>query len=250
MRFFFSLLAAMALLLHPIAAQAVSVTPIVVDLEAAGSGSAKSIAVTNPTERPMPIEITVEEITIDEIGTIVSAVDAGDDFIILPPQTTIPAGDTQNFRIQYLGEPDLQQGKLYRFAVNQIPVPTEENGAFQVQVVYSITGLATLSPLQSAAQIAVVAQSVVLDDNGEPRASITLENTGNKPAYFSRGALDIKQVSASGETLWRENLPPSRIEREIGFGILMPNQTRTFVLPYALPSSDGIVEAEFELLRG
>ncbi|WP_299329605.1 fimbria/pilus periplasmic chaperone [Parasphingopyxis sp.] len=227
-------------------AMAISVTPIVVDLEVAGTNSSATITVTNPNVESLPVEVLVELIAIDETGTTVSTTDALDDFIILPPQTTIDPGGTQTFRIQYIGDPDIGQGQLYRFAVNQVPVDTPQEGAAQIQIVYSITGLLTLSPLEADTAVRVAGTALVQDEEGANRASVTLHNDGNQHAYLSRGALTVRQLDAAGETLWRESLGAQRIEREIGFGIIPPGQARTFILPYDLPGSEGTISAEFD----
>jgi len=225
---------------------AMSVTPIVLDLQGLGGRSSGSIAVTNPNAAPLPVELTIFAITIDDRGQIVTKTEAMDDFIVLPPQAIIPPGGTQNFRIQYVGDDQIAQSQLYQFQVDQLPVVPKDDGNTQLQIVYSITGLLTLAPLNAEADIKVVATGIEEDDQGARFPAITLRNAGTKHAYLSRGSLELKHLLNDGSVAWRDAISSSRIEREIGFGLMAPQSERTFRLPYPLKSDGGTIEAQFD----
>lgn len=224
---------------------AMSVSPIVLDLQSNGSQSAGSISVNNPSETDLPVEVTIQEIQIDETGRIVSSVDASDDFLIMPPLATIPAERAQNFRIQYLGDPDLLKGRLFQYNVDQVPVTLDPSEETKIQIVYSISGLLTLSAAAAPSKLEVLSTEIVEDENGEPKAAITMLNPGDNYAYFSRGSLSVRHLAEDGRTLWREALSATRIEQEIGFGLVPPGAQRTITLPYTLLENTGEIRAEF-----
>lgn len=246
----FTALLVAALTISGINASAMSVTPIIIDLDAYGSRSSESVQVLNPTEDNMPVEILIQQIEIDQTGTIVSSVDAADDFLILPPLSNIPAGVSQSFRIQYLGEPDLEEGRLFRFSVDQIPVQEEEEGNnLEVQVVYSISGLITLSVPSGLANVEMTEVKVVDADDESRRPQVTLYNSGTNYAYFSRGQLALRFKTPKGKTIWRETLSGEYIKKEIGVGLIPPGRSRTFTLLNELPHESGTLEASFDLDR-
>lgn len=236
----------MAAVFSAVAAYAMSITPIVLDLEELGGRSSGSISVTNPNAAPLPVEFKIRQITIDERGNITSKTDAMDDFLVLPPQAIIPPGGTQNFRVQYIGADGLEQSRIYQFLVDQVPVAPKNDGNAQIQIVYSITGLLTLAPMEATSEVSVVGGGIETDDEGKHFAAVRLRNDGDRHAYLSRGNLTVRQKDANGDTIWRESLSPARIEKEIGFGILAPHQERVFRLPYPLERADGTIEAEFD----
>lgn len=226
-------------------AWSMSVSPIVVDLETLGTGASASITVTNPSEADLPVEIVINRIEIDETGQVTLSEDAGDDFLVLPPLARVPAGSSQNFRLQYLGEPDLDEGQLFQFAVDQVPVELEESDQAQIQIVYSITGLMTLSVPSAPSQIEVIGAGIAEREEGGLQAQVTVRNSGKNYAYLSRGSLDVRALDGDQRTVWREGLSANRIEKEIGFGLVTPDGTRTFTLPYDLPEDAVEVAAEF-----
>jgi len=228
-----------------VAAYAMAITPIVLDLEELGGRSSGSIAVTNPNAAPLPVELKIRRIEIDERGDIISKTDAIEDFLVLPPQAIIPPGGTQNFRIQYIGPDGLDKSRIYQFLVDQVPVAPKDDGNAQIQIVYSITGLITLAPLEAVSDISVVGGAIETDGKGKHFAAVRLRNAGNRHAYLSRGNLTVRQVDAAGVTIWRESLSSARLEKEVGFGVLAPQQERVFRLPYPLERADGTIEAEY-----
>src|SRR5688572_29825648 len=80
---------ALLLLLGAAPVHAMSVNPTVIDM-ASGSSGRKQITVVNDGAKPLPIEIMVSRIELNENGDT-AAKPAGDEFLIFPPQALVPA---------------------------------------------------------------------------------------------------------------------------------------------------------------
>jgi fimbrial chaperone protein len=78
---------------------AMSVSPIHIEMASIGSTARSQVAVTNSGPVPMPVDTAIKRIEVDANGNTKS-LDAGEDFLIIPPQAMIPPGSTQVFRVQ------------------------------------------------------------------------------------------------------------------------------------------------------
>src|SRR3569832_2458638 len=105
-------IALLALFGPPPAVQAMTVQPVVVDLKPGGKDQSATISVLNTFTTPLPVELTVETLTFDESGAHPGAPDKTD-LLLFPPQALIPPGQTQSFRIQWVGDPELATSRHY-----------------------------------------------------------------------------------------------------------------------------------------
>ena len=92
----------------PQAADAMTVQPVVIDLQTSGRQMTQVVTVENTFANPLPVELRVEELTFDENGVHSSGTQS-DDLLVFPPQALIQPGQTQTFRIQYVGDPALRR---------------------------------------------------------------------------------------------------------------------------------------------
>lgn len=226
-------------------ALAMSVTPIFLDLEE-GVRTAGTISVSNPTEGRLPVEISISQMTLGADGKVGKLTPAGDDFVTIPAQALIAPGATQNFRIQYVRAEPLKESRLYQFSIDQMPVTPSGGVTSQIQIVYSMSGFIVVAPLESRSAVAVTGTGISTDAKGVSHPVVTLTNGGARHALLSRGSLSLRQLDESGAVKWRLTLPPERIDKEVGLGIVPGNGTRTFTLPYDLPSAGGKIEAEYD----
>ncbi len=98
--------AAAAVVAFAAAAWAMTVQPVIVDLKPSGHGMSATVSVQNTFATPLPIGITIQSLSFDEKGAKPTGKDPGD-ILVYPPQTLIPPGQTQTFRIQWVGDPQL-----------------------------------------------------------------------------------------------------------------------------------------------
>ena len=214
------------------AAQAMSVTPIVLEMTTTGKDNHSQITVVNDGAKPLPVDIVVSRAELDENGKI-SSKPSGEDFLIFPPQALIKPGGTQNFRIQWVGDPEIPASRTYVFSVNQVPVKMAP-GQSGVQVVFNFATIVNIAPPGGKSAIDLVKTGVGKDDKGKARPELTVKNPGN-----SYAKLTDSTVSLSGGG-WSETLTAAKLRQMLGIGLVQPGKTRTFQLPVDMP--DGVAD--------
>jgi fimbrial chaperone protein len=226
----------LALIASP--AQAINVQPIIVDMASSGAGNRSQINVLNNGAKPLPVEILVSRIELNENGDT-AAKAAGDEFLIFPPQALVPAGATQSFRIQWVGDPALKRSQSYVFSVNQVPVkmPAGQSG---VQVVFNFATIVNVAPLSGQAAIDLVSAGVGKDEKGKPRPALTVKNPGNIHAKLTDATIKLSGGS------WSQTLRPEQLRQAMGVGLVQPGKTRRFLLPVDLPPNVGQVTASID----
>ncbi len=235
---------AVAMVLAPIAAlDAMTVQPVVINLETFGNSMSQVITVENTFANPLPVELRVEELTFSEDGLVGTKKDPGD-LLIFPPQAMIQPGQTQAFRVQYIGDPELAKSKHYYVTVAQLPVKLPE-GQSAIQVLYNFQVLVSIAPKGGVASLQVASAEVGKNEKGEPTAFVTLNNPSNAHGYLSKGKLRLVQKDAAGKEIFRQTLSGPEILQTIGFGLVGAGQTRKVMIPVTLPQSGGTLDAQF-----
>lgn len=218
-------------------AQAMNVSPVYLDMVSAGPGSRADIRVVNTTARPLPVEAVVSRVTYDSQGNeVVTRDDA--DFLVLPMQAMIPPGGSQILKVQWLGEPLIEESRGYRISVNQVPV-SQPGAAKAVQVVMNLVVIVTVAPPQGQPALELV-KSGTSRVSGKRIPTVTVRNPSKVHARLPHATIRL-----SGGA-WSRVLPPDALRGLIGIGAVMPGQTRTFRIPVTLPEEIGTVRAELE----
>jgi P pilus assembly chaperone PapD len=240
---FYRSVAAVCLAAAPVSqAAAMTVQPVVLDLQTAGRGMSQVITVENTFSTPLPVELQIQQLELTEDGVKLTGVDPGD-LLVFPPQALIQPGQTQSFRVQYVGDPDLQESKHYYITVAQLPVKLPE-GQSAIQILYNFQVLVSIGPQGSKPAIAVV-DSAVSDDAGHRNPLITVRNDSANYGYLSQGKLRVVARDAAGNEVARETLSGPEIQQRMGFGLIGGHQTRKVRLPVELPTAAGTVEVTF-----
>jgi fimbrial chaperone protein len=227
-------LAAMAL---TTAVEAMSVSPTTLDLMTTGKNK-DQISVVNDSSAPLPIEIIVSRIELDENGKT-TAKPAADEFLLFPPQALIPPGGTQSFRVQWVGDPQIQRSQSYIFSVNQVPVQMPK-GQSGVQVVFNFATVVNVAPASGHAGLDLVSAGVGKDDQGKLRPAVTVKNPGNIHAKLTDATIKL-----SGGA-WSQTLRPEQLRQVMGVGLVQPGKTRRFLLPLDLPAGVSQVTASID----
>jgi len=236
------ILAALAVLSHAVAT-AMTVQPVVLNLSPGGRSMSEIVTVTNSFTYPLAVELTVEELTVDTNGVTQTGRDPGD-LVVFPPTAMIQPGQTQTFRVQYVGDPALARSKHYYVTVAQLPVKAV-TGAAAVQVLYNFQVLVSVAPVGAKPDIQVTAAQIGHAANGKPAPALTFANRSSAHGYLSDGKIRIVEKDSSGKEVLRRELSAPEVQQAIGFGLVGAGQTRRVVFPLELPDPAGTVEAQF-----
>jgi P pilus assembly chaperone PapD len=224
-------------------ATALQVSPMVFDLSTLGRGANQSITVRNPTSRDMPVELRINRFTVGQAGETIESEGGDDDFLLFPPQTIIPAGRTQTFRVQWVGDPNIAQSQSYNVVVQQIPVRQASDAGetqFNLQIVMAIATVVTVKPPSGSADVSVVAARGTRKD-GKPAIALSLKNAGNVHTYLRSGQL---RISGGG---WQGRMDQDDLAEAVGYGLLQPGNIRDFVIVVpGMPAIDGPVDVRIE----
>ena len=202
---------------------AFNVNPSLIELTASGQSTHNNIQAVNASEEPLPIEIKVYKVALNLKGDV-SKKEAGDEFLLFPPQAMIAPGATQNFRVQWVGEPDIKKSQNYLFYVNQIPVKTLATKEKRVQVVFNRGVYVNVRPLEGTSELTIIKTDVGKDEKGILRPIVTIKNSGNIHARLADASLYL----SAGD--WSETLSSTNIHQKMGVGLIQANGTRRFIL--------------------
>lgn len=232
-----------ALLAPASAATAMTVQPVVVDLQTSGRQMSQVVTVENTFANPLPVEIRVQQLEMTADGITQTGVDPGD-LLVFPPQALIEPGQTQTFRVQYVGDPDLAVSKHYYITVAQLPVRLPE-GQSAIQILYNFQILVSVAPNGVSPALSVQSAEIGRNEAGRPVPIVTVANASAAHGYLSGGHLRIVEKDAAGNEVFRRTLSGAEIQQTIGFGLIGGNQSRRVIVPVELPQESGTVEATF-----
>lgn len=227
-------------------AEAMSVSPVVFDLEASGRNARGQLRVLNTAATDIPVAITVYEAKLSPAGEVTTE-PADDDFVIFPFQAVIGAGETQVFRVQFLGDPDLAKSKSYIFSVAQQPVELPE-GVSGIQILYNFEVVGSVAPIGGEPGLDYLSSEFTTDAEGNRRAELSVKNPTNTHAYLSGTRLELIARDESGQTVWTETWRPQDIAQTVGIGLVQPGMERKFVLPFDLKEGGTTLEAKIRYL--
>jgi fimbrial chaperone protein len=220
-----------------------TVQPVVINLKTSGRGMTQIVTVENTFATPLPVELRVEELVPDGDNLKPSGKDPGD-LLIFPPQAMIQPGQTQSFRIQYVGDPALARSKHFYVTVAQLPVKLPE-GQSAIQILYNFQVLVSVAPQGAKPNLQIKTASVTTNDAGKLVPVLTLDNDSPSHAYLSDGRLRVIGRDAAGKETIRQTLSGPEIQQTIGFGLVGSGQIRRMQLPLELPVGTATIDAQY-----
>ncbi|MFC7537261.1 molecular chaperone [Sphingomonas sp. GCM10030256] len=230
-------------LLMPAVATAMTVQPVVLNLSPGGRNITQVLTVTNTFTYPLAVELRVEELTAEASGVRSTGKDPGD-LVVFPPTALIQPGQTQTFRVQYVGNPALARSKHYYVNVAQLPVK-QQQGQSAVQVLYNFQVLASVSP--TGAKPAIKVDSAAFERTGDGKfvPAITFSNASTAHGFLAGGKIRVVQKDAAGKEIFRREFTAPEVQQAIGYGLMGAGQVRKVTLPVELPSNAGRIEAQY-----
>lgn len=235
------LAAVLAGIAMPAAVQATTVSPVMIDLQSSGRRVVANISVNNTGANSLPVEIAVTKLKPTPTG-FEQTKDNADDLLVVPPVALIAPGQTQTFRVQWIGDGDIAESGHYYVGINQVPVKLPE-GQSAVQVVYNFQVLASVSSPLRKANLVVKSVTPGTMPDGKPAVNLTVENTGAAHDYLSLHRIRFTQSDAAGRQAFEKTMSGSEFQQLIGYGLVASHSTRTVTIPLELPSTNAAVSA-------
>lgn len=246
-------------ILVPIGArlEAMRVSPMVVEMQTSGARSTARVEVQNVVSGVLAFETHITRIDYDAEGKQVE-VPADNDFLVFPPQGTLPTNGRQVIRLQWLGGTDLPASRSYYLSVNQLPValaPGENKGGGEFQIVYHMKALITVAPPGAKPLVEILsAEPGMIQPKAEtgkpapppvPGLVVKVRNTGNRYAMLAGAAWIIDGLGPDKQPIHLE-LAREDLSRLIGVGYVAPtNGTRSFDVPVGKQFLPGSVKIRF-----
>lgn len=239
-------IAALLLLALIVPAVAINVQPVIVDLQSTGRSASAIISLQNTFPETVPVELTAHPIRIvnGELQEIED--EEAEDLLIFPAQTTIPGGQTQAFRVQWVGEPDLTESKHFYVTAAQLPVALSENQN-AIQVLHRFKILVSVGAASATSELHVSEARIDVDANGKPRPVLTIRNDGTTYGYVGQRRMTIVQRGVGGEEVFRQTFEPDEISQRMGMGLVPSGQSRILPVNVELPQAAGTLSIELAL---
>ena len=218
---------------------AFNVNPTVIELSSVGKASNGYLQVINDAKKPLPIEIVIYSVEVGEDGSVVKK-EAGDEFLVFPPQSMIAAGATQNFKMKWVGAPDIKKSQHYIFSVNQIPVKPSATDDNKVEVVFNYSVIINVRPEKGTSELNLIKTEIGKDKEGVLRPILTVKNSKNIHARLSDANIHL----SNGD--WSKKLSSAYLGQTLGVGLVPAGKTRRFILKVDIPQTFKKVEASID----
>lgn len=234
--------AAFGCIITPVSAMRVS--PMVVEMETAGSDAVARIEVQNINPGKLAFQTRVYRLEMNADGSVVEA-PADDQFLIFPPQGALPASGRQVIRLQWVGDPQLATSQAFYVSVEQLPIAfdpgAEDAVAAQVQVLYNMRALVVVAPPGAKPDVSATSVRQVLyqppaapgTDDLPPQVEaveIVLRNDGRRHAMMSNFGWKLEGHDPQGQWL-RVDVSSEELTTAIGTGYVPAQGERRFYLP-------------------
>lgn len=238
-----------------LAASAVSISayefnPLVMELTPTGPGSSSNGVIKNTHAEPIAIELQVFKRVQNPDGTEELTPET-QDFIVTPPQMVIQPGESQAFRVQWVGDQNPSQELAYRLVSDQLPIKFRQESrndfTADVGMKYRYEGALYVQPRGTRPNAHLDSARVVGDDSDGGRwLELTIASTGTRRAILDRPRLTL---TAGGSTI---DLEGEEVGELSGLNIL-PGSSRTIRIPVpnGLPAGDvsGKLTTSYVVLR-
>ena len=223
---------------------AMTVQPVILDLKSIGRDTGGQIRVENSGTTPLPVEIRLVDAELLP-DTVKASDKLTDDLIAIPSQAIIPPGATQAFRVQYVGDPEVPMSRHFYAEVAQQPVEVP-GGQSTIQVLYNFQAMVNVASATASDPVLTIegAQIVHPTPDAPARIAFTVHNAGDNYGYLSNGSVNLTQRNAAGEEIFHKTLNSSDVQQMIGFGLIGPETSRTFIAPIDLENPDGTAEVK------
>lgn len=202
-------------------ADAFRLTPMRYVLEPSGPGAEITLRLENTFAVDLPVEVEVYKRTVGEDGKEVRT-SGEDDFLVFPPQSLVPVGAEQAFRVRYIGPPDIADMQSYVVVVRQLSIRDPQVGS-GVEVMLALGTAAYVSPPGATAKLTL---SIADDLPRDGKLAIWVRNDGNAYGYVDR--FNIALASDDGTSAI---VPAEAFAANLESPLVMPGSRRKLDIP-------------------
>jgi fimbrial chaperone protein len=225
-------------------ASALKVVPFVAEFEPKGAGANQTFQVTNDTDQPAAVQLSMVHRDMDTDGQE-KLTDAEDDFTVFPPQMVLLPNEGRAVRVQWLGSPDPKTELTYRLIVEQLPVELSQvpqrGGQVRITVRYE-TAIYVL-PQGAKGDLSVEKAEPFHPASGPNMLALTLRNSGNAHALVQGPIVTVRPASGGNAvTLNTDDQLIGMINENI-----LSGHSRRFLLPWPSSLPVGPLEASLKL---
>jgi P pilus assembly chaperone PapD len=183
----------------------IRVSPLFIDLASQGDGARDTVVITNERDVGIAIEVKALKIAPDAGATGETAADHA--FAVVPPQAFIEPGRSQQFRLVYLGDPNIAQSVEYHLAFQELPLSAgAPRAGNSVSLLLDLRVEVNVSPPGSSPELLVAALRAGADE-----MTFTIANAGTRYAVLGDYVFDVLDrndevlATFSGEQLLSSN---------------------------------------------
>ena len=224
----------------PAWAVAYDLQPIVIQLSPGGAGSSQTMTLTNTHQEAIAIEVKAFQRNQRPDGTDELVLDE-EDLIVFPPQMVIPAGESQSFKVQWVGDSAPARELAYRIVTTQLPIKfntQEVNGRrADLAVNYRYEAALYIMPPGVQPEAELRSAKIVDSEDGDKQIELEIASIGTMRAILDNPSLVISSTSGQSATLSGDEIYPL-----IGLNIL-PGNTRIVRIPAPAGFNQGPLQA-------
>lgn len=227
-------------------ARAFQVSPMSASLLATGREASMSFELMNKSDRPVPIEVSINKRTQDLDGKDIpeTSTAAEEKFVIYPPQFILEPKSTRLVKVTWIGGKEVAAEQAFRVNFQEVSVPTKKGDA-AAKPAARISLLVTYSASLYVRPAAKPAPRIVVASAGpsvkDPtKLELILENQGTMHQMLRAFRIKLEAPDHSSTELTERDLPQA-FEKNI----LASSKLRVlFPWPGRLPK--GPLKAEFK----
>ena len=199
-------------------AMAYQVSPMIKTIEPTGSGSVMQLKITNTDASTLALELTGLRVVTDETGQVQRNEDLTD-LMIFPMQTSIPPGRSQVVQVRYVGDQELDVGRVYAVKVAQLPIQVQgAGGEVSTQVKIGLSFLSHILVQNSNSNAKLVVSEIVKSSDGA--IGFAAQNTGKATALLREIEWVVTDESGASKNIAADNVDTG------AFGALIPGMPK------------------------
>jgi fimbrial chaperone protein len=190
-------------------------------LAPSGPGAEITLRLENTFAVDLPVEVEVYKRTVSEDGKELRT--SGEaDFLVFPPQSLVPVGAEQAFRVRYIGPPNITDMQSYVVVVRQLSLRDPQAGS-GVEVMLALGTAAYVSPPGATADLSL---SFAEETHQDGKAIIWVRNDGNAYGYIDRFNIELKSADGASATV-----PSAEFTADLESPLVMPGSRRKLEVP-------------------